>query len=72
MTELEIKNENVEQSFSLNMRRNDKTLNTESKGIIAVEETHESIKFKRRLSNPKEVVWKAIRSKRDIQVVARL
>ena len=66
MTEFEITNENVEQSFSSNMRGNDKTLNTESKGTTTIEETHGAIKFERRLSNPKEAVWKAITDPKEI------
>ena len=66
MTKFEITNENVEQRFSSNMRRNNKTLNAESKGTITIEETHGTIKFERRLSNPKEAVWKAITDPKDI------
>ncbi|WP_458719542.1 SRPBCC family protein [Candidatus Nitrosocosmicus sp. R] len=66
MTKFEITNENVEQSFSSNMRRNNKTLNAESKGTITIEETHGAVKFERRLSNPKEAVWKAITDPKEI------
>ena len=66
MNKFEITNENVEQNLSTNKKRNDKTLNTESKGIITFEEKYGTIKFERRLSNPKEVVWKAITDPKEI------
>jgi hypothetical protein len=47
MKEFEITNENVGQHLSSNENRNDKTLNTESKGTIAIEEKYGTIKFER-------------------------
>lgn len=66
MKEFEITNENVGQHLSSNEKRNDKTLNTESKGTIAIEEKYGTIKFERRLSHPKETVWKAITDPKEI------
>jgi hypothetical protein len=53
-------------------KRNEKTLNTESKGIITIEEEYGTLKYERQLSHPREIVWKAITDPRDIQMVARL
>ena len=43
-----------------------KTLNTQSKGIITIEKEYGTLKFERRLSHPREVVWKAITDQKEI------
>jgi uncharacterized protein YndB with AHSA1/START domain len=49
------------------MRRGyEKTLDTESKGKITVEEEYGTVKFERRLSHPREIVWKAITDQKEI------
>jgi uncharacterized protein YndB with AHSA1/START domain len=51
----------------LQMRRGyEKTLNTESKGKITVEEEYGTVKFERRHSHPREIVWKAITDQKEI------
>jgi hypothetical protein len=58
MKEFEITNENVKQYLSSNEKRNHETLNIKSKGIITFEREYGTLKFERRLSHPKETVWK--------------
>ncbi len=61
MKDIEIINEDVEpQHLFAIEKRNDKTLDTESKGIITIEKKYGTIKFERRLSHPKKVSRKAI------------
>ena len=73
MKSIEIENENVERHLShTSEKRNEKTLNTGSKGTITIEEEYGTLKYERRLSHPREIVWKAITDPRDIQMVARL
>ncbi len=66
MTEFEITNEYVEQNLSTDNKQNDETRNTESKGTITIEEKYGTIEFERRLSHPKEMVWKAIADPKEI------
>jgi uncharacterized protein YndB with AHSA1/START domain len=49
-----------------NEKRNEKTLNTESKGTITIEGEYGTLKYERRLSHPKEIVWKAITDPKEI------
>ena len=60
MKSIEIENENVQRHLSTSEKRNEKTLNTESKGTITIEEEYGTLEFERRLSHPKEIVWNAI------------
>jgi uncharacterized protein YndB with AHSA1/START domain len=66
MKSIEIENENVQRHLSPNEKRNEKTLNTESKGTMIVEEEYETLKYERRLSHPREIVWKAITDPKEI------
>ena len=59
-------NENVERYFSSNEKQNFKTLNAESKGTITIEEKYGTLKYERRLSHPREMVWKAITDPKEI------
>ncbi len=52
MKKFETENENVERHLSANEKRSDNTLNTESKGTIAIEENYGTLKYERRLSHP--------------------
>jgi hypothetical protein len=47
MKSIEIENENVQRHLSPNEKRNEKTLNTESKGTMIVEEEYETLKYER-------------------------
>jgi uncharacterized protein YndB with AHSA1/START domain len=49
-----------------NEKPNEKTLNTESKGTITIEEGYGTLKYERRLSHPREKVWKAITDQKEI------
>jgi uncharacterized protein YndB with AHSA1/START domain len=61
MEKLEIENETIEQQhLSIDEKRKEKGLNNESKGTITLEKEYGTLKFERRLSHPKEAVWKAI------------
>jgi uncharacterized protein YndB with AHSA1/START domain len=61
MKSIEIRNENVKRHLSdPSEKLNEKTLNTESKGTITVEEEYATLEYERLLSHPREIVWKAI------------
>lgn len=47
MKSIEIENENVQWHLSTNENGNEKTLNTESKGTISIEEKYRALKFER-------------------------
>jgi uncharacterized protein YndB with AHSA1/START domain len=66
MKEFEITNENVKQYLSSNEKRNHETPNIKSKGIITFEKEYGTLKFERRLSHSKEVVWNAITDPKEI------
>ncbi|MGC2562928.1 MAG: SRPBCC domain-containing protein, partial [Nitrososphaeraceae archaeon] len=52
--------------LSTNEKRNEETLNTESKGKVTIEGEYGILKFERRLSHPREIVWKAITDSKEI------
>jgi uncharacterized protein YndB with AHSA1/START domain len=52
--------EKIEQQSSINEKSNETTMDTKSRGIITYEEDYASLKYHRRLSHPREVIWKAI------------
>ncbi len=66
MKKFETENEYVERHLSANEKRSDNTLNTESKGTITIEENYGTLKYERRLSHPREIVWKAITDPKEI------
>jgi uncharacterized protein YndB with AHSA1/START domain len=66
MKSIEIENEKVQRHLSSNERQNEKTLNTESRGEVTIEGEYGTIKFERRLSHPREIVWKAITNQKEI------
>jgi uncharacterized protein YndB with AHSA1/START domain len=66
MKEFEITNENVKQYLSSNEKRNHEIPNIKSKGIITFEGEYGTLKFERRLSHPKEIVWNAITDPKEI------
>jgi len=66
MKSIEIENENVERHLSTNEKRNEKTLNTESKGTITIGEEYGTLKYERRLAHPREIVWKAITDPKEV------
>jgi uncharacterized protein YndB with AHSA1/START domain len=66
MKKLEMENGDLKQRFSANAKRNEKIHNTEFKGTITIEERYGTLKFKRRLSHSREVVWKAITDPKEI------
>ena len=67
MKSIEIENENVQRHLlHTSEKRNEKILNTESKGIITIEEEYGTLKYERRLSHPREIVWKAITDPKEI------
>jgi uncharacterized protein YndB with AHSA1/START domain len=49
-----------------NEKLNKKILNTGSKGTITIEGDYGTLKFERRLSHPREKVWKAITDQKEI------
>jgi uncharacterized protein YndB with AHSA1/START domain len=66
MKSIEIENEKVERHLSTSEKREENTLNPESKGIITIEEEYGTLKYERRLSHPREIVWKAITDPKEI------
>jgi uncharacterized protein YndB with AHSA1/START domain len=67
MKSIEIENENVRRHLShTNEKWNEKTLNTESKGTITIDQEYGTLKFERRLSHPRDIVWKAIADPKEI------
>ena len=67
MKSIEIENENVQRHLSHTSEKgNEKTLNTGSKGTITIEEEYGTLKFERRVSHPREIVWKAITDPKEI------
>ena len=67
MKSIEIENEKVQRHLlHTSEKQNEKTLNTESKGIITIEEEYGTLKYERRLSYPREIVWKAITDPKEI------
>ena len=67
MKSIEIENENVERRLpQISEKRNEKILNTESKGIITIEGEYRILKYERQFSHPKEIVWKAITDPKEI------
>jgi uncharacterized protein YndB with AHSA1/START domain len=67
MKSIENENENVRQHLShTNEKPNEKTLNTESKGTVTIEGDYGILKFERRLSHPRDIVWKAITDPKEI------
>ena len=66
MKSIEIENENVPRHLSTQENGNEKTLNTESKGEVTIEDEYGTLKYERRLSHPREIVWKAITDPKEI------
>lgn len=66
MKKFGIENENVERHFSPNEKQNSKTANAKSKGTLIIEEKYGTLEYERRLSHPREIVWKAITDPKEI------
>jgi uncharacterized protein YndB with AHSA1/START domain len=49
-----------------NEKPNEKTLNTESTGTITIEGEYATLRYERRLSYPREIVWKAITDPKEL------
>jgi uncharacterized protein YndB with AHSA1/START domain len=65
--EIENENENVRQNLSnTREKRNQKILNTESKGEVTIEGEYGKLKFERGLSHPVETIWKAVTDQKEI------
>src|SRR5918994_2671392 len=56
----------VEWHQSTNKKQSDKPLNTESKGMVTIEGEYATLRYKRQLSHPREVVWKAITDPKEL------
>ena len=66
MKSIEIENEKVERYISTNEKLNEKTPNIEYKGTITIEEGYGTLKYERRLSHSREIVWKAITDPKEV------
>jgi uncharacterized protein YndB with AHSA1/START domain len=66
MKSIEIENENVQRHLYTSEKRNERILNTESKGNVTIEGEYGTLKFERRLSHPREIIWKAITDPKEI------
>ena len=60
------KDEKVERHSSTSEKRGGKTLDPRSKGTVAIEGEYATLRYERRLSHPREVVWKAITDPKDL------
>jgi hypothetical protein len=49
-----------------NEKPNEKILNTESKGMVTVEGEYTTLRYKRQLSYPREILWKAITDPKEL------
>jgi uncharacterized protein YndB with AHSA1/START domain len=58
--------EKVEQHLSTNEKLGDKPVNLESKGTVIIEGEYATLRYERRLSHPREVVWKAITDPKEL------
>jgi uncharacterized protein YndB with AHSA1/START domain len=56
----------VEGHLSTNEERSNKPVNSELKGTVTVDGDYGTIRYERRLSSPREVVWKAITDPKEI------
>jgi uncharacterized protein YndB with AHSA1/START domain len=65
MKSIEI-DEKVERHPSTNEKRSDKPLYPEPKGTVTIEEEYATLRYERRLSHPREVVWKAITDPKEL------
>ena len=52
--------EKIEQQSSTNEKRNESTINTNSRGRVTYEGEYASLKYQRRLSHSREAIWKEI------------
>jgi uncharacterized protein YndB with AHSA1/START domain len=66
MKTVEIQNENVQQQITTNEKRDQKTQKIGSKGTITIEEDYGTLRYARRLSHPRETIWKAITDSKEI------
>ncbi len=67
MKSIETENENAGPHLShTSKKQNEKTLNSESKGTITVKEEYTTLKYERRLSHPRDIVWKAITDPKEL------
>ena len=66
MKGIEIENENLQRHLSTSEKRNEKILNPELKGTVTVDGDYATLRYERRLSHPREIVWKAITDPKEI------
>jgi uncharacterized protein YndB with AHSA1/START domain len=52
--------ENVERHLSTDEKQSNRPLSPESKGTVTIEGDYATLRYERRLSHPREVIWKAI------------
>lgn len=52
--------ENVERHLSTDEKQSNRPLSPESKGTVTIEGDYATLGYERRLSHPREVIWKAI------------
>ena len=52
--------ENVERHLSTDEKQSNRPLNPEAKGTVNIEGDYATLRYERRLSHPREVIWKAI------------
>lgn len=52
--------ENVERHLSTDEKQSNRPLSPESKGTVTIEGDYATLSYERRLSHPREVIWKAI------------
>jgi uncharacterized protein YndB with AHSA1/START domain len=58
--------QNVKWRLSTNDERSDKLANPELKGTVTIEGNYATLRYERRLSHPREIVWKAITDPKEL------
>ena len=61
-----LREEKVERHLSTNGKQTSKAVNPELKGIVTIEGEYATLNYERRLSHPREIVWKAITDPKEL------
>ena len=61
-----LREEKVERHLSTNGKQTSKAVNPELKGIVTIEGEYATLSYERRLSHPREIVWKAITDPKEL------
>jgi uncharacterized protein YndB with AHSA1/START domain len=59
-------NQEAERRLSTNEERSNKPVNSELMGIVTIDGDYATLRYKRRLPHPREVIWKAITDPKEL------